>query len=215
MTLHQADTGSPPAPRVQAEAPPQRPPSVRGISLRPAATVLILAVVILAVFVTIGIVSSHQPASVRTQVGAARVAGSTLAAVPAARALSVISHGGAPPVNIVNAVVLPAGSVRVAHHDNGAGGQYDQQVTFRSAASQGALVTFFVSALRQQGWQIFDRGPAAHAPGTTEVLGKLAGSDGYYWEIGALVPPTTFGHGAPPTGETDFTIRLFQVNDTQ
>jgi hypothetical protein len=178
-------------------------------------TVLILAVVILGVFVTIGIVSSHQPATVRTNAGAGPVPGSSLRAEGAARALSVISQGGEPPANIVNAVVLPAGSVRVAHQDNGAGGQYDQQVTLRSASSQGALVTFFAAALRQQGWQIFDRGPAAHAPGTIEVLGKLAGSDGYYWEIGALVPPTTFGPGAPATGDTDYTVRLFQVGDTQ
>jgi hypothetical protein len=183
--------------------------------MRPAMTVLILAVVILGVFVTIGILTSQHPATIRSQAGAGRVPGSSLRAEGAAGALSVISHGGEPPANIVNAVVLPAGSVRVGHQDNGAGGQYDQQVTFRSTASQGALVTFFAAALRQQGWQIFDRGPAAHAPGTTEVLAKLAGSDGYYWEVGALVRPTTFGRGAPATGETDFTVRLFQVNDTQ
>jgi hypothetical protein len=183
--------------------------------MRPAMTILILAVVILGVFVTIGIVSTHRSATVHIHAGSVRVPGSSLAAQPAAGALSVISHGGEPPANIMNAVVLPAGSVRIAHHDNDAGGQYDQQVTFRSTASQGALVSFFAAALRQQGWQIFDRGPAAHAPGTTEVLGKLAGSDGYYWEIGALVPPTTFGPDAPAAGETDYSVRLFQVNDTQ
>ena len=209
MTLHQADAASPPVP-----ARPRRPPSARGSSIRPAMTVLILAVVILGVFVTIGVVTTQKPATVRTNAGTGHVPGSALRAEAAAGPLSVIMHAGQPPTNIVNAVLLPAGSVRVAHRDNG-GSQFDQQVTFRTAASQGALVTFFSAALAQQGWQIFDRGPATHAPGTTEVLGKLAGSDGYYWEIGALVPPTTFGHDAPAAGETDYTVRLFQVSDTQ
>jgi hypothetical protein len=147
------------------------------------------------------------------------VPGSSLRAQAAAGALSVIAQPGSPPANILNAVVLPAGSARVGHQDNGGSGQYDRQVTFRSDASQAALLTFFTGAMRQNGWQIFDRGPAAHAPrtpaGTTEVLGKLAGSDGYYWEMGAVVQPTAFGQGAPATGTTDFTVRLFQVSDTQ
>ena len=212
MTLHQAETGTPPGRDV--EAPPQRPPSARGISIRPAMTVLVLGLVILGVFVTIAIVSSHQPATVLTHRALAPVPGSSLRPVPAATQLSVINQGGEPPANVVNAVVLPAGSVRTAHQTNG-GGQYDAQVTFRSTASRGSLVTFFAAALKQQGWQIFSQGPAAHQPGTTEVLGKLPGSDGYYWEIGALVSPTTFAHGAAAGDETDFTIRLFQVPDTQ
>ena len=69
--------------------------------------------------------------------------------------------------------------------------------------------------LHQQGWQVFDKGPAANNPGALEVLGKLAGTDGYYWEIGATIQPTKFGNGAPAAGETDFTIRLLQQNDDQ
>ncbi len=52
--------------------------------------------------------------------------------------------------------------------------------------------------MKLQGWQIFDKGPAANDPGALEVLGKLAGTDGYYWEMGATISPTTFGPGAPP-----------------
>ena len=58
-----------------------------------------------------------------------------------------------------------------------------------------------------------DRGPAANNPGALEVLGKLAGSDGYYWEMGAVIPPTTFSAGGPAHGQTDYTVRLFQVSD--
>jgi hypothetical protein len=69
--------------------------------------------------------------------------------------------------------------------------------------------------MHQQGWQVFDRGPAANDPGALEVLGKLAGTDGYFWEMGATISPTTFGSGAPANGETDFTIRLLQQSDDE
>ncbi len=69
--------------------------------------------------------------------------------------------------------------------------------------------------MHELGWQVFDKGAAANDPNALEVLGKLAGTDGYYWEMGATISPTTFGHGAPPAGETDFTIRLFQNSDDE
>ena len=47
------------------------------------------------------------------------------------------------------------------------------------------------------------------------MLGKLAGTDGYYWEMGATISPTTFGTGAPARGMTNFTIRLFQQSDDE
>ena len=50
-------------------------------------------------------------------------------------------------------------------------------------------------------------------PGSLEVLGKLAGTDGYYWEMGAVIAPTVFRPGGPPRGQTDFIIRLLQEGD--
>jgi hypothetical protein len=213
MTLHDTATEAWP----EGAAPgPQRPPKSGGISMRPAMVVLGLAVLILAVFVTIGIVFSQSPARVRTGSASDRVPGTSLRAVPAAAALAPILGGGEPPSNIVNAVSMPAGSVRIGHANNAAGsGQYDSQVELRSTASQGTLLGFFAAAMRQRGWQVFDQGPAAHNPGALEVLGKLAGADGYYWEMGATMKPTTFGSGAPAGGWTDVTVRLLQENDDQ
>jgi hypothetical protein len=67
--------------------------------------------------------------------------------------------------------------------------------------------------MRLQGWHVFDRGAAANDPGALEVLGRLAGTDGYYWEMGATISPTTFTRGGPARGQTDFTIRLLQESD--
>jgi hypothetical protein len=211
MTLHDTTEARPersPSPE------PKRPATSRGISMRPAMVVLGLAVLILAVFVTIGVVFSQSPARVHTGTGSDRVPGTALRAVPAAEVLAPIVGGGEPPSNIVNAVSVPAGSVRVGHQNNAAGsGQYDSQVELRSTASQAALLGFFAADMRQQGWQVFDQGAAANNPGALEVLGKLAGEDGYYWEMGATIKPTSFGNGAPPNGWTDFTVRLLQQSD--
>lgn len=212
MTLHDADTRS----AETADAEPLRPPTPGGFSIRPAMVVLGLAVLIVAVFVTLGVLSTQSPAPVKTSGAPSAVAGSTLRAEPAADALQPIVGAGEPPSNIINAVTVPVGSVRISHQNNAAGaGQFDAQVTMRSTNSQAALLTFFAATMRQQGWQVFDKGAAANNPGALEVLGKLAGTDAYYWEMGATIAPTTFGAGAPPAGETDFTVRLLQQNDDQ
>ena len=69
--------------------------------------------------------------------------------------------------------------------------------------------------MKSQGWQIVDQGAARNDPGALEVLGKLAGSDGYYWEMGATVNATTFRPVDRPRGTTHFTVRLFQVPDPE
>ena len=193
---------------------PQRPPTSGGISMRPAMIVVGLAALILVVFVTIGIVSSQSPAAVKHSKSEVAVPGVSLRAVQAASSLAPIVSGGEPPVNILNAVDLPAGSARISHQNNTAGaGQFDAQVTFSSQESQAALIAFYAADMKAHGWQISDQGPARNNPGALEVLGKLAGSDGYYWELGATVDATTFPAGGPPHGSTRFTVRLFQVPD--
>jgi hypothetical protein len=184
--------------------------------MRPAMIVVGLAALILVVFVTIGVVSTQSPAAVKHSDATVAIPGISLRAVHAAGMLSPIVIAGEPPNNIVNAVFLPAGSTRLSHENNSAGaGQYDAQVTFRSGNSQAALLAFYAADMKQQGWQISDQGPARNDPGALEVLGKLAGSDGYYWEMGATVNATTFSTGGPARGTTDFTVRLFQVPDPE
>jgi len=213
MTLHHTDNE---LLRQGAEVPePLRPPTPGGISMRPAMVVLGLAACILAVFVTIGILSSQSPTPVRNGGRPSSVPGIALQARPAGAALSPIVRTGQPPANILNAVFVPVGSVPVSHRDLAAQApQFDSQVVFRSDDSQAALLAFYAADMRLQGWQVFDRGPAANHPGSLEVLGKLAGADGYYWEMGAVIAPTTFRPGGPPRGQTDFTLRILQVGDS-
>ena len=213
MTLHRTDHER--LGEGAAVTEPLRPPTHGGVSMRPAMVVLGLAVCILVVFVTIGILSSQSPAPVRHGGRPSSVPGIALQARPAGAALSPIVRAGQPPTNILNAVFVPVGSVPISHRDLAAQApQFDSQVVFRSDDSQAALLAFYAADMRLQGWQVFDRGPAANHPGSLEVLGKLAGTDGYYWEMGAVIAPTTFRPGGPPRGETDFTLRILQVGDS-
>jgi hypothetical protein len=213
MTSHSHDMGTG-ALGLDPAAEPVRPPTSTGTSLRPALIVVALAVLILGVFAAIALLTSDHSASVRTNAPPHPVAGSGLFALPAAHALAPILTAGEPPADIVNAVSVPSGAVRISQQNNSAsGGQYDAQIGLRSNATQGALLAFFATDMRRQGWQVFDQGAAANDPGATEVLGKLAGSDGWYWEMGVVVSPTSFGNGTSSGGRTDFTLRLFQQSD--
>ncbi len=214
MTMH--DTPTELVEGGSARSEPRRPPTPGGISMRPAMIVVGLAALILVVFVTIGIVSTQSPAPVKHSAAVVAVPGISLQAEPAAGLLSPIALAGEPPANILNATSVPVGSVRVSHQSNSGGAsQFDSQVVFRSGDSQAALLAFYAADMKLQGWQVFDRGAAANSPGAFEVLGKLAGSDGYYWEMGATISPTTFRQGGPARGVTMFAIRLFQVPDPE
>ena len=173
-----------------------------------------LGVFILVLFIGVGFLTSNPVQPAKTSTTPFTVSGTSLRAVPADHALSVIVVSGEPPGNIINSVSLPQGAVRVSHQNNSAAAdQYDAQIGLRSDASQGALEDFYHQDMRKQGWQVFDVGPADHDPGALEVLGTKAGSDGFYWEMGAVVSRTAFGPHDPPHGTTSFIVRLFQVPD--
>jgi hypothetical protein len=212
-------TGADPAATTAAdgapgETEPLRPAPYGGFSMRPAMFVLGLAVLILVVFIAVGFATNGTPARTDVSNSLKTVPGTPLRALPAAPALSVITQSGEPPSNILNSVSIPVGARRISHQNNSAAAdQYDEQIGLVSDDSQGALRTFYERDMKAQGWQIFETGPAEHDPGAFEVLGKKAGSDGFYWEMGAVVSATTFGADAPPAGSTHFTVRLFQVPD--
>ncbi|HUO49205.1 MAG TPA: hypothetical protein VMU09_10255, partial [Acidimicrobiales bacterium] len=88
-------------------------------------------------------------------------------------------------------------------------GLYDRSLGFTDPNPQADVIAFYRAELPAQGWKILSQGPP-HTGTGYEILGRLAGTDGYYWEVGVTVSPTTFA-GAAQT--TPFTIRLFAVSD--
>jgi hypothetical protein len=197
-----------------ADLEPMRPAPYAGFSMRPAMVVVGLAALIVGAFIAIGLATNGPPVQTDTSTAQRTISGTSLRAVPATDALKVITLSGQPPSNIINSVSIPAGATRISHQNNSAAAdQYDAQIGLVSNASQGALRTFYLRDMKAQGWKITDQGAADHDPGALEVLGQKAGSDGYFWEMGAVISATTFGTDVPPAGHTQFTVRLFQVPD--
>ncbi|HVX22874.1 MAG TPA: hypothetical protein VHB02_16140 [Acidimicrobiales bacterium] len=189
------------------------PPVRRTPGMRPALVVLGIAVLLVLGFGLLSVFTSGSGNTPPPSARPARVPGTSLLAVPAGRALGPVERGGVPPANIVHALTIPKGATVTAHADDHPGATgYDQQVDFTvPGADQASVVAFYKAQLDRDGWRRISVGPATNRPTTTQVLAQAAGSDGWYWEAGALVSPTTFG----PDGaqSTAFTIRLFQVPD--
>lgn len=209
-----------PSPEPVTEATGPRRSAGRRPSRRPALIVVGLALVIIVFFGVLAVVTNvTTPSPVDNPFGARVVPGTGLVAVPATRALRPIEQLGEPPGNIVDAVAVPRGATVVKVTNNaGEADQYDQQMTFSVAGTQLAVFDFYRAEMNRLGWHIFSTGTARQPANAIEVLGQKGGSDGWYWEMGAIVSPTTFSHGglqSPGSGNvTRFTVRLFQVPDS-
>ena len=192
-------------------APPQ-PPAGRPFTMKPAAVVLGLAVLVLIVFAGGAALFKATPPRAPAK-GTTAVAGTTLRATGALRALAPIISAGQPPGNVLNAVTVPAGAHRLSHINYaGEASQYDEAVTFSVAGTQAAVIDFYKVEMKHAGWQIESTGPADHQPGI-EVLGQIAGDDGWFWELGTVVEPSTFGAKGTGATSTEFSLRLIQEPD--
>ncbi len=212
--MAQADTaGGPPvragSPTPTLPASPD-PPAGRtpGPSVRPALIVVGLALLVLLVF-GIGAALTNNPTPKAPK--AAKVKGTGLVAEPATATLHPIEILGTPPADVLDALVLPKGAHVVSDTPWSGSTQYAGDMSFRLGASQAALVTFFHTELRHDGWSVLSVGAAHDEPGATEVLAQRASSDGWFWEAGVVVYPTTFDHAGADT--TRFKLDLYEMPD--
>ena len=195
--------------------PPPRPP---GPSAKPALIPVGIAALVLlvggigAVLTTSG--SAQPPAN--QAFPSVRAAG--IAAVPARSALRPIVTAGQPPSDILDVVPLPRGAVATSGSaaDNTLG-LYDHSLSFTTTASEQKVITFYRAELPALKWQLESQGPPPHGAPGYQILGQHPSSDGYEWEVGVTVSPTTFGSSATgasaPAGTTSFRVRLFAVSD--
>jgi len=207
----QRTVGTDPPDAAEARSRIPQPPPRPNFSMKPALLVAALAVVILVVF-SIGAALTHdsKPPAASPKVSVV-VKGSSLRAVSAERGLSVIEQDGQPPANVLAAITLPAGAVRGAVTNPGQGSAFDQQVQFSVKASQEAVLVFYKAELRALGWRTVTSGAAPHQSGQ-QVVGQIAGDDGFYWQLGVVVSPSTFT-ASGTTDVTGFALRLIQVGD--
>jgi len=185
-------------------APLFEPVSVRG----PALVVLGIAVGIL----TIGIVASALISGNSPVLSVRHVTlpdGSSVALTPATSALHSIVGDGEPPADILGNLAVPTGSRLSGTIDADQGvSQFDRTVSFSSLLGASQVVGIYRTLLPRLGWQVLYSGSAPQkGAGSTEVLAKRGSGDGYYWEVGVVVSPTT------SAGVTPFSMELYEVPD--
>ncbi len=176
------------------------------VSTRPALVVLGLAVFIL-VIGGIASVLATTSSQARTP-SSVTIAGRTVVRLtPATVAMKAIVSGGQPPADIISEMVVPSGSaiVRTLDIDQGVS-QFDRKVYFTTHLAQNQVVGAYRTVLPTLGWKIIYRGPQTAGLGT-EVLAKRGSGDGFYWEVGAVVSPTT------SVGTTPFSVEIFELSD--
>lgn len=167
-------------------------------TLRPALLVPGLAVVIVALFAIGSAIESnpHPAAKDVAKPGTVTVAGVRVASVPAKPYLAPIISLGQPPADIVDSLSVPKGTISVSAQTNKNNtDQYDRTVNLRWHGSEAQLFGFYRQSLRSLGWRLTSSGPVHAAPGL-EVLAQQAGSDGWYWQVGVTVHPTTFSESS-------------------
>ncbi|HYA68917.1 MAG TPA: hypothetical protein VED63_09310 [Acidimicrobiales bacterium] len=187
-----------------------------GPTVWPATIVLGIALVVVVTGAVAAVLTTGPVTTGSTAPKVAQAAGAPVPAVAAQDALAPIITAGSPPANVVDAVVTPAGATVVPGSATNLGvGLYDRSIGFSTSLSEAVVIDFYRVELPAEGWEVMSQGPPRNASGF-ELLGRIAGTDGYFWEIGVVVSPTTYpkGSAAGANGATAFTLRLFAVDDT-
>jgi hypothetical protein len=181
-----------------------QPMSLRG----PALAVLGIAVVI----VVAGIVASALASGSSPTLSIRRITipgGTVVPLTPAASAMQPIVSAGEPPGDILGNLAVPARSTvtRTLNLDRGAT-QFDRTVVLRTGLSSDQVGDLYRTLLPRLGWTVLDRGsPATGSTPGTVILFKRGSGDGFYWEVGATVSPTT------SAGTTTVSLELWELPD--
>jgi len=136
--------------------------------------------------------------------------GTDVALVPATTALKPVISSEPPP-DILGSLAVPAGSDRrgfVNTDQNQT--QYDRSVSFTSGLSSDQVVSLYQTVLPKLGWKVTASAPdtaTGAGTGTVEVLATKGSNDGFYWEAGVVVSPSS------SAGVTPFTVHLFERPD--
>ncbi len=180
-----------------------QPASPRG----PALIVLGIAVFIVVLGIVASALASHGPSS-RLPASVTIAGGTVVHLTPATTPMKPIESGGQPPSDIIGNLVVPSGSpvARTLNIDQGVT-QFDRTVYFTTGLPADQVVDVYRTVLPQLGWKITYHGARTGGPGS-EVLAKRGSADGFYWEAGIVVSPTTTSAGTTP-----FSIEVLEMSD--
>jgi hypothetical protein len=185
--------------------------------LGPALVVVGLAVLLTGAAAALGFIGlGSGPA--KTNSGSL-VSGTGLHAVAASKVFRAVTSDGEPPSDILAALVVPASASETKTEILGGGVDlYDASVYLSVPAAKDDVVSFFKTELRLLGWG--ERSSSAASGSGTQLLGRHASSDGFYWEVGVTVAPANTSvspalGGGPVTIASSVVVRLFEVSDIE
>ncbi len=137
--------------------------------------------------------------------------GTAVPLTPATSSLHSIVGSGEPPADILGNLAVPAGStVRSTVNSDQGQSQFDRTVSFTTGTlSSSEAIDTFHTLLPKLGWQVIYLGAGTRSGSGTEVLAKRGSGDGFYWEVGVVVSPTT------SAGVTPYSLELFQLPDDE
>jgi hypothetical protein len=159
-----------------------KPPLTTTTSIRPAMTVLVIAVATLAVFIVINAVAgtsvTQTPTTLPVVVGG-------LGTAPGDE-LAGCRQPANPPADIATALRVPATSVVTARAtvSNAGAGDFTCAATLRTAASPGRVLGYYRAQLEVLGWALFSTAPSH---GHSQMLFQKAGADTFYWVVGVTI----------------------------
>lgn len=178
-----------------------KPPLTTTTSIWPAAAVLILGVVMLAVFLLVNAVSDQgvtTPTTIPVVVGGLNTESSHL--------LAGCKQPGTPPSNVVPALIVPETTKSdgpVTLPSEGAG-DFACSRSFVSDVTPGELLGYYSAQLKAMGWNLFSQGASNGSP---QDLFQKAGSDTFYWVVGVTV-------NSSKAASSHWTYQIYQNSET-
>ena len=182
-----------------------KPPLTTTTSLWPAAAILGLAVLMLAVFLIINLVADQGVTKETTTIPV--VVGGLQRDPSPGPQLQYCHQSEEVPSNIADAFVVPVGTVprSGANTPNLGAGDFDCYQPMATAHTTAAsVIDFFNAQLEARGWSLFSKGASNGEP---QSLFQKGGSDGFYWEVGVTVTKTS-------ASTVDWTFKIYQNSES-
>jgi hypothetical protein len=167
-------------------------------------------------------------------IGILVAAGSSLSAIPLSSSPRSNIHVNAPftsargdygpllkgtsmPTNVIAAVAIPQESTLLGRINyDGNQGTFDRSIEISSSLTPSGAYQFFSDVLQKNGWSILEH---TFAAGHGQIIARIAGSDGNYWEVGIKFPFVLTASQAglattlrsPSPGRFSIEVRLLQL----
>jgi len=134
-----------------------------------------------------------------------QVAGSKVAAASASSFISKIAVAGEPPANVIEALVVPAGSTLSSFHRQAENLElFAGNVTLLAPDQPSDLVSFYRLELAHEKWKVTRTDATLDGKGS-ELFATIGGSDGFYWELEVTVESSN-PSVSPALGGGDATV---------